>query len=144
MAVSYENIDFEEYKINELFDVLSWMPGEEMPSKFLVKKKTKIVELIAEQLGLETKEVIWMVEAREKKRLRQKMGEEERENTAMQTNNKNWHTLTREVETLVSQNTEIIHQHEILAQKLTEIGEKILRLEQEAFKEVQKEAEKKM
>ena len=120
------------------------MHGEEMPSKFLVKKKTKIVELIAEQLGLETKEVIWMVEAREKKRLRQKMGEEEKENAAMQTNNKNWHTLTREVETLVSQNTEIIHQHEILAQKLTEIGEKILRLEQEAFKEVQKEAEKKM
>ena len=70
MAVSYENIDFEEYKINELFDVLSWMHGEEMPSKFLVKKKTKIVELIAEQLGLETKEVIWMVEARQKKGLR--------------------------------------------------------------------------
>ena len=33
-----ENIDFEEYKINEL---LSWMHGEELPSKFLTTKKKK-------------------------------------------------------------------------------------------------------
>ena len=34
-----ENIDLEEYKLNELLDLLAWMHGEELPSKFFFSKK---------------------------------------------------------------------------------------------------------
>ena len=98
----------------------------------------KIVELISEQLRLEKKEVVWMVEAKEKRRNREKMGECERENAATKTNNQNWQLLTREVETLIGQNTEIIHQNDALIAKMTGISKRIKKLEEEAMKEIEK------
>ena len=67
------------------------------------------------------------------------MNENERENAAMQANNKNWELLTREVSTQVGQNIEIIHQSEVLIEKMTKLDERIQKLEEEAFKEVEKE-----
>ena len=66
------------------------------------------------------------------------MNEHERENAAMQANNKNWELLTREVSTQVGQNIEIIHQNEVLIEKMTKLDERIQKLEEEAFKEVEK------
>ena len=63
-----ENIDLEEYKLNELFDLAAWLHGEEFPSVTLINKKKKIVEMICDQLSCEKKEVIWILEAREKKK----------------------------------------------------------------------------
>ena len=66
------------------------------------------------------------------------MNEHERENAAMQATNKNWELLTREVSTQVGQNIEIIHQSEVLIEKMTKLDERIQKLEEEAFKEVEK------
>ena len=94
--------------------------------------------MIADQLSIERKEVIWMLEAREKKKNRTKMNEHERENAAMMANNKNWELLTREVLTLVGQNTEIINQNDVMIERMTKLDARIQKLEIEAFKEVEK------
>ena len=61
------NIDLDDYKLNELFDLASWLHREEFPSSMLNRKKKMVIEAIANQLTLETKEVEWMLEAKEKK-----------------------------------------------------------------------------
>ena len=60
------NIDLDDYKLNELFDLASWLHNEEFPSSMLNRKKKMVIETIANQLTLETKEVVWMLEAKEK------------------------------------------------------------------------------
>ena len=80
--------------------------------------------MIANQLSVERKEIIWMLEAREKKRMRQKMAEHERENAAVLAN-KNWELLTREVKTLTGQNIEIMHQNDMLIKALTKMEVKM-------------------
>ena len=95
------NIDLEDYKLNELFNLAAWLHGEEFHTSCLTNKKKTVVDMIADQLSIERKEVIWMLEAREKTKNRTKMNEHERENAAMMANNKNWELLTREVSTLV-------------------------------------------
>ena len=132
------NIDLEDYKLNDLFDLAAWLHGEEFPTSCLTNKKKVVVDMIADQLSIERKEVIWMLEAREKKKNRTKMHEHERENAAMMANNKNWELLTREVSTLVGQNTEIINQNEVLIERMTKLDTRIQKLKEEAFKEVEK------
>ena len=88
-------------------------------------KKKMVVEAIANQLTVEPKEVYWMLDAREKRRLKEKMSERERENAAMEVNNKNWELLMREVKTLTQQNTEIIHQNEQIIKALKKMEAKI-------------------
>ena len=80
-----ENIDFEDYTLPDLFTLLSFLHCEEFPTATLSKKKARVVEVIGEQLGVENKEVIWMVEARKKKRLRQKMADEAKRKRSYQT-----------------------------------------------------------
>ena len=80
------NRDLEDYKLNELFDLAGWLHGEEFPSPMIVKKKKVVLEMIANQLSVKRKEVVWMLQAREKKRNRQKIAEHERENAAMLAN----------------------------------------------------------
>ena len=124
MEMNNLNRDLEDYKLNELLDLAAWLHGEEFPSPVIVKKKT-VVEMIANQLSVEKKEIIWMLETREKKRMRQKMAEHERENAAMLANNKNWELLTREAKTLTGQNIEIMHQNELLINALTKMEVKM-------------------
>ena len=62
------NVDLEYYKLNELFDLAAWLHGEEFPTPCLTNKKKAVVDMIADQLSIERKEVIWMLEAREKKK----------------------------------------------------------------------------
>ena len=81
--------------------------------------------MIANQLSVKRKEVVWMLQAREKKRNRQKIAEHERENAAMLANNKNWELLTREVSTLTAQNLEIINQNEKVIAELKKMEVKI-------------------
>ena len=66
-----------------------------------------------------------MLDTREKRRLKEKMGERERENAAMEVNNKNWELLTREVKILCQQNNEIIHQNECILKALNKMESKI-------------------
>ena len=120
MEMNNLNRDLEDYKLNELFDLAAWLHGEEFPSPVIVQKKKVVVEMIANQLSVERKEIIWMLEAREKKRMRQKMAEHERENAAVLAN-KNWELLTREVKTLTGQNIEIMHQNDMLIKALTKM-----------------------
>ena len=114
MDMAELNRDLEDYKLNELFDLAAWLHGEEFPSSVMHKKKKLVVEMIANQLCVETKEIFWMLEAREKKKIQIKVGERERENAAMVQNNKNWELLTREVKTLTQQNIEIMNQNELI------------------------------
>ena len=62
------NVDLEDYKLNELFDLAACLHGEEFPTPCLTNKKKAVVDMIADQLSIERKEVIWMLEAREKKK----------------------------------------------------------------------------
>ena len=81
--------------------------------------------MLANQLSVERKEIIWMVEAKEKKRIRIQMHERERENAAVLENNKNWELLTREVKTLTGQNIEIMHQNDLIIKALTKMEVKM-------------------
>ena len=119
------NIDIEDYKINKLFNFAAWLYCEEFPSDLVHRKKKMVVETIANQLSVEPKEINWMLDAREKRRLKEKMGERERENAAMETNNKNWELLTRKVKILCQQNNEIIHQNECILKALNKMEVKI-------------------
>ena len=114
MDMAELNRDLEDYKLNKLFDLAAWLHREEFPSSVMHKKKKLVVEMIANQLCVETKEIFWMLEVREKKKIQIKMGERERENAAMAQNNKNWELLTREVKTLTQQNIEIMNQNELI------------------------------
>ena len=87
------------------------------------RKKKLVVEAIANQLCVETK-VFWMLDAREKRRLKEKMAERERENAAMEVNNKNWELLTREVKTLTQQNADILVQNEQIIKMLQKAHKK--------------------
>ena len=118
------NIDLDDYKLNELFDLASWLHNEEFPSSMLNRKKKMVIETIANQLTLETKEVVWMLEAKEEKKLKVAMIERERENAAVGENNKNWELLTREVKTITNQNVELQHQNEIIIQTLKKLEAK--------------------
>ena len=89
------------------------------------KKKKAVVEMLANQLSVERKEIIWMVEAKEKKRIRIQMHECKRENAAVLENNKNWELLTREVKTLTGQNIEIMHQNDLIIKALTKMEVKM-------------------
>ena len=124
-TLSELNIDIEDYKMNELFNFAAWLHCEEFPSALVHRKKKMVVETIANQLSVEPKEIYWMLDAREKRRLKEKMGERERENTAMETNNQNWELLTREVKILCQQNNEIIHQNECILKALNKMEAKI-------------------
>ena len=119
------NIDIEDYKMNKLFNFAAWLHCEEFPSPLIHRKKKIVVEKIANQLSVETKEIYWMLDAAEKRRLKEKMGERERENAAMEVNNKNWELLTREVKILCQQNNEIIHQNECILKALNKMKAKI-------------------
>ena len=119
------NIDIEDYKINKLFNFAAWLYCEEFPSDLVHRKKKMVVETIANQLSVEPKEINWMLDAREKRRLKEKMGERERENAAMETNNKNWELLTCKVKILCQQNNEIIHQNECILKALNKMEVKI-------------------
>ena len=119
------NIDIEDYKMNELFNFAAWLHCEEFPSPLIHRKKKIVVEKIANQLSVEPKEIYWMLDATEKRRLKEKMGERERENAAMEVNNKNWELLTREVKILCQQNNEIIHQNECILKALNKMEAKI-------------------
>ena len=88
-------------------------------------KKKAVVEVLANQLSVERKEIIWMVEAKGKKRIRIQMHERERENAAVLANNKNWELLTREVKTLMGQNIEIMHQNDLIIKALTKMEVKM-------------------
>ena len=88
-----------------MFDLLSTLHEEEFPSAALVRKKEEIKGVIADLLGVENKEVTWLVEAREKRKLKIAMNREERENGIAKLNDKNWQMLTKEVSTLVGQMT---------------------------------------
>ena len=112
------NVDLEDYKMHELFYFAAWLHAEEFPSAVIHRKKKLVVEAIANQLCVETKEVFWMLDAREKRRLKEKMAERERENAAMEVNNKNWELLTREVKTLTQQNADILVQNEQIIKML--------------------------
>ena len=81
--------------------------------------------MLANQLSVERKEIIWMVEAKEQKRIRIQMHERERENAAVLENNKNWELLTREVKTLTGQNIEIMHQNDLIIKALTKMEVKM-------------------
>ena len=81
--------------------------------------------MLANQLSVEKKEIIWMVEAKGKERIRIQMHERERENAAVLESNKNWELLTREVKTLTGQNIEIIHQNDLIIKALTKMEVKM-------------------
>ena len=83
------NIDIIDYKMNELFNFAAWLHCEEFPLALVHRKKKMVVETIANQLSVEPKEIYWMLDTREKRRLKEKMGERERENAAMEVNDKN-------------------------------------------------------
>ena len=125
MEMTNVNRDLEDYKLNELFELAAWLHGEEFPSPVIVKKKKAVVEMLANQLSVERKEIIWMVEAKGKKRIRIQMHEREREHAAVLENNKNWELLTREVKTLTTQNIEIIHQNDLIIKALTKMEVKM-------------------
>ena len=125
MEMTNLNRSLEDYKLNELFELAAWLHGEEFPSSVIVQKKTAVVEMLANQLSVERKEIIWMVEAKEKKRIRIQMHERERENAAVLESNKNWELLTREVKTLTGQNIEIIHQNDLIIKALTKMEVKM-------------------
>ena len=131
-----ENIDFEDYTLPDLFTLLSFLHCEEFPTATLSKKKARGVEVIGEQLGVENKEVIWMVESRKKKRLRQKMADEERENAATKLNDRNWQLLTREVQTLVDQNSFLINEIGEIKKQLQKLDEMVPKLEEEEEKKM--------
>ena len=88
MDMAELNRNLEDYKLNELFDLAAWMHGEEFPSTVIFKKKNLVVEMLANQLCMDKKEIYWMLEAKEKKKLQIAMGERERENVAMAQLNK--------------------------------------------------------
>ena len=67
MEMTNLNRSLEDCKLNELFELAAWLHGEEFPSPVIVQKKKAIVEMLANQLSVERKEIIWMVEAKEKK-----------------------------------------------------------------------------
>ena len=117
------NVDLEDYKIHELFYFAAWLHAEEFPSAIIHWKKKLVVEAIANQLWVETK-VLWMLDASEKRRLKEKMAERERENAAMEVNNKNWELLTREVKTLTQQNADILVQNEQIIKMLQKAHKK--------------------
>ena len=68
MEMTNVNCDLEDYKLNELFELAAWLHGEEFPSLVIVQKKKAVVEMLANQLSVERKDIIWMVEAKEKKK----------------------------------------------------------------------------
>ena len=71
------NVDIEDYKLHELFYLAAWLHGEEFPSPLIHRKKKMVVEAIANELTVEPKEVYWMLDAREKRKLKEKMNERE-------------------------------------------------------------------
>ena len=103
---------YDDYKLNDLFELLAILHGEDFPSAELIKKKGELKSMIADLLGIERKEVIWLVEAKEKKKLKMKMEEQERENGMARLNDRNWQALTKEVSTLVGQMTYLTNQIE--------------------------------
>ena len=96
---------YDDYKLNNLFELLAILHGEDFPSAELIKKKEELKSMIADLLGIECKEVIWLVEAKVKKKLKMKMEEQERENGMARLNDRNWQALMTEVSTLVGQMT---------------------------------------
>ena len=89
MEMTNLNRSLEDYKLNELFELAAWLHREQFPSPVIVQKKKAIAEMLANQLSVERKEIIWMVEAKEKKRIRIQMHERERKNAAILESNKN-------------------------------------------------------
>ena len=125
MDMAELNRNLEDYKLNELFDLAAWMHGEEFPSPVMFKKKKLVVEMLSNQLCVENKEIYWILEAKEKKKLQIAMGERERENAAMAQHNKNWELLTREVKTLTQQNIELMNQNQEIINALKKMEAKI-------------------
>ena len=125
MDMAELNRNLEDYKLNELFDLAAWMHGEEFPSTVIFKKKKLVVEMLANQLCVDKKEIYWMLEAKEKKKLQIAMGERERENAAMAQLNKNWELLTREVKTLTQQNIDLMNQNQEIINALKKMEVKI-------------------
>ena len=82
--------------------------------------------MLSNQLCVENKEIYWILEAKEKKRLQIAMGERERENAAMVQHNKNWELLTREVKTLTQQNIELMNQNQEIINALKKMEAKIV------------------
>ena len=125
MDMAELNRNLEDYKLNELFDLAAWMHGEEFPSTVIFKKKKLVVEMLANQLCVDKKEIYWMLEAKEKKKLQTAMGERERENAAMAQLNKNWELLTQEVKTLTQQNIDLMNQNQEIINALKKMEVKI-------------------
>ena len=84
MDMAELNRNLEDYKLNELFDLAAWMHGEEFPSPVMFKKKKIVVEMLSNQLCMENKEIYWILEAKEKKKLQIAMEKRERKNAAME------------------------------------------------------------
>ena len=125
MDMAELNRNLEDYKLNELFDLAAWMHGEEFPSPVMFKKKKIVVEMLSNQLCVENKEIYWILEAKEKKKLQIAMEKRERENAAMAQHSKNWELLTREVKTLTQQNIELMNQNQELINALKKMEAKI-------------------
>ena len=125
MDMAELNRNLEDYKLNKLFDLAAWMHREEFPSTVIFKKKKLVVEMPANQLCMDNKEIYWMLEAKEKKKLQIAMGERVRENVAMVQLNKNWELLTREVKTLTQQNIELMNQNQEIINALKKMEAKI-------------------
>ena len=81
--------------------------------------------MLANQLCVADKEIYWMLEAKEKRKLKIAMGERERENAAMEQHNKNWELLTHEVKMLTQQNIELMNQNQEIINALKKMEEKI-------------------
>ena len=125
MDMAELNRNLEDYKLNELFDLAAWMHGEEFPSPVMFKKKKIVVEMLSNQLCVENKEIYWILEAKEKKKLQIAMEKRERENAAMAQHSKNWELLTREVKTLTQQNIELMNQNQEIINALKKMEAKI-------------------
>ena len=125
MDMAELNRNLEDYKLNELFDLAAWMHGEEFPSPVMFKKKKIVVEMLSNQLCMENKEIYWILEAKEKKKLQIAMEKRERKNAAMEQHSKNWELLTREVKTLTQQNIELMNQNQEIINALKKMEAKI-------------------
>ena len=125
MDMAELNRNLEDYKLNELFDLAAWMHGEEFSSTVIFKKKKLVVEMLANQLCVADKEIYWILEAKEKRKLKIAMGERDRENAAMEQHNKNWELSTHEVKMLTQQNIELMNQNQEIINALKKMEEKI-------------------